>query len=198
MRKFSDKLSKLTTVTLLDKAKNLKRRDEKEQQLTSYSFMLKFAQRVKKDLDKIALIGLAHMAYGWMPTMIRHIRSDFNLAVWKKKIEKGSLEKDFLEEVMALTNDSIVGTSKLLHFLNPEMYPIYDSKVYTSITNGDKHNLSKDIDNFVKYSERLRDFAKYNKSDIAIIRKILVEKDYIPQDSSDIRVLEACLYASAK
>lgn len=198
MRKFSDKLSKLTTVTLLDKAKNLKRRDEKEQQLTSYSFMLKFAQRVKKDLDKIALIGLAHMAYGWMPTMIRHIRSDFNLAVWKKKIEKGSLEKDFLEEVMALTNDSIVGTSKLLHFLNPEMYPIYDSKVYTSVTNEDKHNLSKDIDNFVEYSERLRDFAKYNKSDIAIIRKILVEKDYIPQDSSDIRVLEACLYASAK
>lgn len=198
MNKFSDTLANLTTEILLARANNLKQRDEKEQQLTSYSFMLEFAQRNKKKLDKVAIIGLAHMAYGWMPTMIRHIRSNFNLADWKKKIEKGSLEKSFLEEVMALTNDSIVGTSKLLHFLNPEMYPIYDSKVYKSVTNGDKHNLSKDIDNFVEYSERLRDLAKCNKSDIAIIRKNLVEKDYIPQSSSDIRVLEACLYASAK
>ncbi len=43
MNKFSDKLANLTTEILLARANNLKQRDEKDQQLTSYSFMLEFA-----------------------------------------------------------------------------------------------------------------------------------------------------------
>ncbi len=197
MDNFISELNKVDIDFFKKIAKNLKKRQDDEQQLTSYEDMLNFAQRNLINLDKIALVGLAHMAYGWMPTMIKHtvLASDFS--GWKLKIKNGSLEKSFLKEIMKLTNESIVGASKLLHFLNPNDYPIYDSKVYSSIVNHDcKVNLSKDVENYVKYAEKLRNLVKNtNQNDILDIQKKLFDKKYIPQKCTPIRVLEVCLYA---
>lgn len=200
MTMFIDELSKMEIDDFSERAKNLSQRSENEQQLTSYEDMLKFAQRNFVDnFDKTAVVGLAHMAYGWMPTMIRRTKLSENFKEWKKNIENGCLGKGFLEKVMELTNDSIVGASKLLHFLNPHDYPIYDSKVYGAVIKNGKHNLSKDVDNYISYVKILQALAKNpkNQSVILNIQNILINKGYLLKECSAIRVLEVCLYASA-
>lgn len=199
MANFQDKLNNLKLSDILSNAEKLEKRPQNEQQLTSYDSMLKFAQRCMKNFDEITLIGLAHMAYGWMPTMIKRIKKDdLDLKMWKRKIQRGEIDSSFLKQMMDLTNNSIVGTSKLLHFLNPDVYPIFDSKVYKSIAGQGKHNISKDVENYMRYCERLRCLVSGEKSKISQIRKILIDNDYIPKVCSDIRVLEVCLYASIK
>ena len=37
-------------------------------------------------------------------------------------------------------NNSIVGTSKLLHFINPEKYAIWDSRVFRFLTGKEPHH----------------------------------------------------------
>lgn len=200
MTMFIDELNKMEIGDFLKRAESLGQRSENEQQLTSYEEMLKFAQRNFVDnFDKTTVVGLAHMAYGWMPTMIRHTKLPENFKEWKKNIENGYLGIGFLKEVMELTNDSIVGASKLLHFLNPRDYPIYDSKVYGSVIENGKHNLSKDVENYISYAEILRTLVRNSKNQSVIldIQNILINKGYLLKECSAIRVLEVCLYASA-
>ncbi len=198
MTEFMSKIEYLTLDFFVKLASKLKQQPQNNQLLTTYGSMLEFTKRNKSKFDKTTLIGLAHMAYGWMPTMIQNITiKDFS--DWENLINAGSLESDFLKKVMNLTNDSIVGASKLLHFLNPDLYPIYDSRVYKTILRKEKHNLSKDVENYICYTKKLRLLSKESKGNptFSKIEKELVRKNFIPSKCSRIRVLEACLYASA-
>jgi hypothetical protein len=198
MTEFIVKVESLSIDFFTDLANKLDALPTNNQLLTTYGPMLEFAKRNKAEFDETTLIGLAHMVYGWMPTMIQNITiKDF--FDWENLIHAGSLDSDFLKKVMNLTNDSIVGASKLLHFLNPEMYPIYDSRVYKTISGKEKHNLSKDVENYICYTRKLRLLAKESKVNptFSKIEKELVRKNYIPSKCSRIRILEVCLYASA-
>lgn len=198
MTEFKSKIELLTLDFLVKLVSELKQQPQNNQLLTTYGPMLEFAKRNKVKFDKTTLIGLAHMAYGWMPTMIQKI-SIKDFSDWQDSITAGSLDKSFLMEVMNLTNDSIVGASKLLHFLNPDLYPIYDSRVYKTILGKEKHNLSKDVENYICYTSKLRLLVKEPKgsSTFSKIEKELVRKNFIPSKCSRIRILEVCLYASA-
>ena len=198
MTEFIVKVESLSIDFFNDLANKLDALPTNNQLLTTYGPMLELAKRNKAEFDETTLIGLAHMVYGWMPTMIQNITiKDF--FDWENLIHAGSLDSDFLKKVMNLTNDSIVGASKLLHFLNPEMYPIYDSRVYKTISGKEKHNLSKDVENYICYTRKLRLLAKESKVNptFSKIEKELVRKNYIPSKCSRIRILEVCLYASA-
>lgn len=72
-------------------------------------------------------------AYSWMPTIPKWIREavneEYTLEVLQK-IQKG--EKPIKEDLImfvGLINNSIVGTSKVLHFIAPDYVPVLDSKV---------------------------------------------------------------------
>lgn len=199
MTEFIVKVESLSIDFFNDLANKLDALPTNNQLLTTYGPMLEFAKRNKSKFDETTLIGLAHMAYGWMPTMIQNITVEQNFIAWKKQIDNGLIGKSFLMEIMNLTNDSIVGASKLLHFLNPEMYPIYDSRVYKTISGKEKHNLSKDVENYICYTRKLRLLAKESKVNptFSKIEKELVRKNYIPSKCYRIRILEVCLYASA-
>lgn len=50
------------------------------------------------------------------------------------KAKKGeSLDEKELDLLKRRINNSMVGLSKLLHFINPEQYAIWDSKIYRCI-----------------------------------------------------------------
>jgi len=77
------------------------------------------------------LIIAANFTYGWMPTIL-HFKSDrFAEAVTILNCAKtGDLLTDAeLFCLIALINNSMVGVSKLLHFINPEQYAIWDRRV---------------------------------------------------------------------
>jgi len=79
-------------------------------------------------------------AYSWMPTIpnIDIQKSELNddLEFWKTlNFLQNGFEidrKTFLEKLVPNINNSIVGTSKVLHFIAPDYIPILDSKVLTN------------------------------------------------------------------
>ena len=93
--------------------------------------------KVKESLDwDAAVIGL-HIVYGWMPTiprlgqiMIWDDSKKQQLVDCLSKAKSGDVPSDSsLLILMEFCNNSMVGGSKLLHFLNPDMFPIWDSRV---------------------------------------------------------------------
>lgn len=91
----------------------------------------------KKVIEKEDVVLGAHMVYAWMPTVLE---LDMG-AVRGVSLQRGAellttaksrdLEKDELLALKGLVNNSIVGASKLLHFVQPERYPIWDSRIYS-------------------------------------------------------------------
>jgi hypothetical protein len=81
----------------------------------------------------------AHMAYGWMPTILelypengeRDLAAAANILTRAREVRH--LESDDFEALAALVNNSLVGASKLLHFVAPENFPIWDSKTYAFV-----------------------------------------------------------------
>jgi len=78
----------------------------------------------------------AHMVYGWMPTVLglnvnTGPRDTLDEAARLLTAGKSrDLEKDELLVLKAIINNSTVGASKLLHFVDPARYPIWDSRIY--------------------------------------------------------------------
>lgn len=78
----------------------------------------------------------AHMVYGWMPTVLgldtgavrglSLVQAAELLTVARSR----DLDRGELSSLKGLINNSIVGASKLLHFVEPERYPIWDSRLY--------------------------------------------------------------------
>lgn len=78
----------------------------------------------------------AHMVYGWMPTVLGldtgAVRG-FSLQQAAKLLtvaKSRDLDSDELSSLRGLINNSIIGVSKLLHFVEPTRYPIWDSRLY--------------------------------------------------------------------
>ena len=98
-------------------------------------YKLSYCAFLKQPIDsKEDIIRLIAFAYSWMPT-IPEIKSDKvewpRIIRMLKKLRSG--DKCQLRELMAeltpVINNSIVGTSKVLHFVAPKHVPIIDSNV---------------------------------------------------------------------
>lgn len=59
------------------------------------------------------------------------------------------MSKDELHILKKVVNNSIVGVSKLLHFISPEVYTIWDSRVASYLEVKDINN----VQNFCNYLE---------------------------------------------
>lgn len=103
--------------------------------LKSYWSLVKLAKYTFDDDKHACLRSLALATYGWMPTIIKrdHFeRFQCNDPVHAIKAVKNPQEAEKFIGTMckdAPINNSWVGTSKLMHFLNPEIFPIWDSKI---------------------------------------------------------------------
>lgn len=197
---FLNKLQQYSKDTLLKIAKLIPDR-RNDVILRHYNYLLEFANAnmVKNNITK--LIGLIHMCYGWMPTMYKKsdiFRYDDDNFVSKirKNIKEGSINKEFLDDLVKITNNSIVGGSKLLHFCNPEMYAIYDSKVFDSIVGNKKSSGVNNIDYFISYTNKVREWKK-DVHFINELRNVLAKKFSEIAKYSDLRCIEICFYYSS-
>lgn len=87
------------------------------------------------------VIGIS-FTYSWMPTILKSIdlKDEKTLVDVINRAKRGEdLSIKDLEYLKSVFNNSLVGTSKLLHFVNPEKFAIWDSKVYRSIFNEEPH-----------------------------------------------------------
>ncbi len=80
----------------------------------------------------------ATAVYGWMPRIFGRLNDYSAFADVLSDLRRASTCSEALkivasssrsEDVLRFVNDSVVGTSKFLHFLNPSAIPIWDSRV---------------------------------------------------------------------
>lgn len=97
---------------------------------TDPSFMKFFAaNRANYNVD-VFYQGL-NMIYGWMPTMpqgsipMNGIGLMQLLSVYE--VTRNDTKSTPLSQMKVYTSNSIVGLSKILHFMNPDVFPIRDS-----------------------------------------------------------------------
>jgi len=117
------------------------------------------------------------MAYGLMPTVMNLRRGDMEpfLAPLNALRDTGQrLTVGELDGLKALVNNSIVGTSKLLHFLAPETYPIWDSRI-NRFLNGEPRPETNSVPRFRDYLadfDRLRVDADFERLRASIENKL--------------------------
>lgn len=105
---------------------------------SSYRALVRLASNIEDDPANEGFAALAHATYGWMPTILKcTYPSHFNALTpisAIKSIDTVSSARAFLRSAdnKAPINGSWVGTSKFLHFLNPKVFPIWDSRVATN------------------------------------------------------------------
>jgi hypothetical protein len=106
----------------------------------------------------------AYMAYGWMPRALNRFDvnslNDVTAVVNRaKKLGQGQhLSGEEMSLLRRSINNSLVGPSKLLHFVNPEVLAIWDSRVFYFIQKRDpKESEIRSIANYFAYHDNLDD-----------------------------------------
>ena len=164
-----------------------------------YHMLLEATERLMHpDRNTITLVAITHMAYGWMPTMLTlHFKELNDVDVWPF-IDHGSFDPAFLSTLKGFTNNSIVGASKLLHFCQPEIYPIWDSRVYKRISGDDRRPdwIINKVSNYIAYASRVRTLVLNPQAaqQIEELRQILLDRRVILGYESPIRLVELTLW----
>jgi hypothetical protein len=129
--------------------------------IVSYPKILEYFKDIEIFTQKDFVCG-AHIVYGWMPTILElnPSKSDVSLQLGAEILneakENGQLTDHHIEALKQLVNNSLVGTSKLLHFVAPNSFAIWDSKIYKFIFNETAHNYRvNQIGNYREYLSEL-------------------------------------------
>lgn len=88
------------------------------------------------DIKRHHLIIGSHFVYGWMPTIIDLNLSELHQVLPILNEAKGGklLKEDEIYIIKRCINNSMVGSSKLLHFINPNIYAIWDRRIFRFLT----------------------------------------------------------------
>jgi hypothetical protein len=103
--------------------------------LRSYREFVRHAQALKP-IDEGAVILVAGLVYSWMPRTLR-LGGPTDLAAAASILEsarlKARLTGKAFEGLSTALGGSPVAASKALHFFYPELYPIWDSRVWRAL-----------------------------------------------------------------
>lgn len=190
------KLKNLTFKSIQKDAKNLKLFSDNSYHV-SYPEFIKFFKN-KKQLTKHDLIIGSHFVYAWMPTIIKIDLSKksevLNILNNVKSNKTFTLGIDDLKILKCCINNSTVGVSKLLHFISPKKYAIWDSRILRYTTgNKSQYNIGK---------ENL--YLEY----LSMVKKIALNENYknlhqiiesqLPYKVSPLRVIELVMFETDK
>ena len=160
--------------------------DASEQYLRTYPELLRSTAILAKEMGEDALPPIAHMAYGWMPTILKKF-SDSKPGIVGPATECRSFE-EASELIKSLDdspiNNSWVGMSKVLHFMNPEFFPIWDSRVAQHF--GLKYDYQ--INNRNHFLEYLT-FVQENRKSDAVKR---VQEAFVKEAGYSVSNVRAC------
>lgn len=140
------------------------------------------------------LYSTISMVYGLMPTAmnLRHGDMEPFISPLNALHDAGQrLSTAEVEGLKALVNNSIVGTSKLLHFLAPETYPVWDSRINRFLHGQDR----PETNSVPLYLDYLADFDRLRAdADFEVLRRSVEGKLGYPVSAA--RVFELIMYMS--
>ena len=126
-------------IQLTNIARNFK--STEESYLLSYPYFLSYFKNLKSINLENLIIGIS-FTYSWMPTTLKtiNLQNSKEIITLLNDVKNGELiDEKQLTTLKTAFNNSLVGTSKLLHFINPEQYAIWDSRVFRFLNNSEPH-----------------------------------------------------------
>jgi hypothetical protein len=154
-----------------------------------------FRGHVRGD-DYYSVLAGANAVYGWMPTILK---KGVSKPLWSKcqndlealrSTSSWPIAQSIILEnpdILRLVNGSLVGSSKFLHFLNPEVLPIWDSHIARVFNAGRKRG-SSDVEVYVAYAATIWDAIE---SGLSFPQSFL---DFVGVSATPIRRLELLLF----
>lgn len=102
----------------------------------SYIEFVNYFENIKGEIKEHHLIISSHFVYAWMPTIINLNLQDIDktLALLNKAKSDTILDNEEIQYLIVTINNSLIGLSKLLHFINPSKYAIWDSRIFRFVT----------------------------------------------------------------
>ncbi|MHA1674334.1 MAG: hypothetical protein ACTSYI_11995 [Promethearchaeota archaeon] len=140
---------------LLDKMKDVK---IETNYARSYHHFIEFFANIEKIEEHHFFIS-TNFVYGWMPTILNYKSDRITECVsLLNEVKKGNmLSKDELSILKSTINNSAVGVSKLLHFIHPDNYAIWDSRICAFLY-GSPYK-TNDVCRFREYIDFMQDMA---------------------------------------
>jgi len=126
----------------------------------SYPHFVNYFSSLDEIEEKDVIIGI-NFTYSWMPTILKTLKISGTVPILNAARDGQSLLASQIEELMASFNNSLVGTSKLLHFINPDDYAIWDSRIFKYLTEQEAYGYRmNDSGLYLEYLEMLNSLAK--------------------------------------
>jgi len=156
--------------------------------IKSYPHLLEATTILLNQMKEDSIITIAHLAYGWMPTILKKFDISVNKSKHFLNAVKVTSYKEanfFLENLKTPPiNNSWVGTSKVLHFINPSFFPIWDSRVAKHFGVSSYLKL-KDKQNFINFINFIESHCEDN-----IVLK--VQKEFEKRTNYSVTKTRAC------
>ena len=162
----------------------------------SYESIIDFFNDIQ--LNENSLIQGAHMVYGWMPTILNITKHDLDTQNVLLSVEKISKEIDEANLIVLIKfmNNSNVGASKLLHFIYPEKYPIWDSKICEIITDKSYTQKVQNTLNYINYCEAIQNLINELPENLKNFKREFEE--IFKYKISNVRAVELMLFLTAE
>ena len=165
--------------------------------LISYREFLAFFANLQTITRHDLVVG-ANMVYGWMPRILTFHGSDMEAAfadavrILNRARGQSPVTSAEIGRLKGLIDNSVVATSKLLHFVNPNVYAIWDSRVCKYI-----HGTAYQVGSIECYCEYL-DICRQLVAHLGFPALHASINSKIGYDVSSYRAVEIVMYSAAR
>ena len=186
-----DKSNDETFLQLTNIANNFK--STEENYLLSYPYFLNYFQNLESINLENLVIGIS-FTYSWMPTILKalNLKNTEEVLFILNEVKKGKLiDEQQLTTLKTTFNNSLVGTSKLLHFINPKQYAIWDSRVFRFLNNVEPHKYRLEKPRaYIEYLNLIEEL----KNEKAFTAFFELMKQKVGYDITEYRALELAFF----
>ena len=184
-----------TFLQLTNIANNFKSTDENY--LLSYPYFLNYFQNLESINLENLVIGIS-FTYSWMPTILKalNLKNTEEVLFILNEVKKGKLiDEQQLTTLKTTFNNSLVGTSKLLHFINPKQYAIWDSRVFRFLNDVEPHKYRLEKPRaYIEYLKLIEEL----KNEKAFTAFFELMKQKVGYDITEYRALELAFFKGSQ
>jgi hypothetical protein len=170
---------------------------ENDSYIETYPEFIKYFEMIDVgEINEHNLIIGSHFVYGWMPTIIRLDLTEKDKAIFLLNAVKSGhiLKENELNILKNVINNSLVGLSKLLHFINPIDYAIWDSRIFKYIT---KKKSTYGINNPKLYLDYLSEIKRLSEHEYYYKLESLISRNF-EYEIHPSRVLEVTMFETER
>lgn len=184
-----------TFLQLANIANNFK--STEENYLLSYPYFLNYFQNLESINLENLVIGIS-FTYSWMPTILKalNLKNTEEVLFILNEVKKGKLiDEQQLTTLKTTFNNSLVGTSKLLHFINPKQYAIWDSRVFRFLNDVEPHKYRLEKPRaYIEYLNLIEEL----KNEKAFTAFFELMKQKVGYDITEYRALELAFFKGSQ